>query len=160
MFAGAQLGANVWIATPPGYEPKADAIAWAQQRSAETKASCTVTNDPELAAFDADVIYTDVWTSMGQEAEAAQRRKAFQPYQVNGKLFAHAKPEAIFLHCLPAHRGDEVTDDVIDSPRSFVFPQAENRLHAQKAILLELMADRIFAKAESHSGELLRELVR
>jgi ornithine carbamoyltransferase len=85
------------------------------------------------------VIYTDVWASMGQEAETEARKKIFAPYQVNADLFARAKPDGIFLHCLPAHRGDEVTDEVIDSPRSFVFVQAENRLHAQKGILLELM---------------------
>ena len=87
----------------------------------------------------ADAVYTDVWASMGQEAEAEQRKRTFLPYQVNGELFGQAKPDAIFLHCLPAHRGEEVTDEVIDSPRSVVFQQAENRLHAQKAILLELM---------------------
>ena len=104
------------------------------------------------------MVYTDVWTSMGQEAEAETRRKIFQPYQVNAKLFACAKPDAIFMHCLPAHRGDEVTDEVIDSPRSFVFPQAENRLHAQKAIMLELMGA---AAAERESvREPVLELVK
>jgi ornithine carbamoyltransferase len=141
MFAGAQLGVHVWVATPDGYEPDRNATEWAQKRAEETAGSCTISNDPVAAVKDADVIYTDVWTSMGQESEAALRRKIFLPYQVNGKLFAQAKPDAIFMHCLPAHRGDEVTDEVIDSPRSFVFPEAENRLHAQKAILLELMRD-------------------
>ena len=139
MFAGAQLGVEVWIATPPGYEPDGGAVAWATERCATTDASCTITNDPDTAVLGADVVYTDVRASMGREAEATARRNAFQPYQVNGRLFAKAKPNAIFMHCLPAHRGDEVTDDVIDSPRSFVFQQAENRLHAQKAIMLELM---------------------
>jgi ornithine carbamoyltransferase len=139
MFAGAQLGADVWVATPHGYEPKADALDWAKQRAAKTGGSCTVTNDPIAAAMGADVIYTDVWASMGQEAEAAQRRQIFMPYQVNMRLFRLAKPDAIFMHCLPAHRGDEVTDDVIDCSRSVVFQEAENRLHAQKAIILELM---------------------
>jgi ornithine carbamoyltransferase len=139
MFAGAQLGAEVWIATPPQYEPDEEAVAWTEERCAKTGASCNVTHDPQLAASGADVVYTDVWTSMGQEAETETRQKIFQPYQVNARLFARAKPDAIFMHCLPAHRGDEVTDEVIDSPRSFVFPQAENRLHAQKAIMLELM---------------------
>lgn len=139
LFAGVQLGANVRIATPPGYEPKADAIKWSRQRALETGGSCTVTNDPVEAVSDADVVYTDVWASMGLEAEAEKRSKIFRPFQVNDWLFQQAKGDAIFLHCLPAHRGEEVTDDVIDSPRSLVFQQAENRLHAQKAIMLELM---------------------
>jgi len=141
MFAGAQLGAHVHIASPWGYEPKADAIAWAHQRSRDTGGSCTITNDPEEAVANADVVYTDTWASMGQEAEAEQRRQIFLPYQVNTKLFNLARRDAIFLHCLPAHRGSEVTDAVIDSPRSAVFQEAENRLHAQKAILVELMKD-------------------
>jgi ornithine carbamoyltransferase len=141
MFAGAQLGADVWVATPAGYEPKADAVDWAQARNRESGGSLTVTSDPYKAARRADVIYTDVWASMGQETEKDQRRQIFLPYQVNGKLFDHAKPDAIFMHCLPAHRGDEVTDDVIDSPRSAVFQEAENRLHAQKAIMVELMKE-------------------
>ncbi len=139
MFAGAQLGAQLWVATPPGFEPKAEAVRWTCERGAATGATCTITNNPREAAFAADVIYTDAWTSMGQEAETEERRRVFLPYQVNGKLFSHAKPNAIFLHCLPAHRGDEVTDDVIDSPNSAVFQDAENRLHVQKAIMLELM---------------------
>jgi len=141
MFTGAQLGANVWVATPLGYEPKADAIQWARHRSAKTGGSCVVTNDPVEAVADADVVYTDVWASMGQEAEAEERKKIFAPYQVNAALMARAKENAIFMHCLPAHRGCEVTDEVIDSPRSVVFQEAENRLHAQKAILLECMKD-------------------
>ena len=149
MFAGAQLGANVWIATPAGYEPKSDALIWAQERGKETGGTCIVTNDPWQAAAQADVIYTDVWASMGQEAEAEQRRKIFLPYQVNGPLFSSAKRDAIFMHCLPAHRGDEVTNDVIDSPRSVVFQEAENRLHVQKAIMAELMSDVKVAAAET-----------
>jgi ornithine carbamoyltransferase len=139
MFAGAQLGVHVAVATPEGYEPKADAVKWARQRAKETGASCTITNDPAEAVACADVVYTDVWASMGLEAEAEKRSKVFRPFQVNAQLFRKAKRDAMFLHCLPAHRGDEVTNDVIDSPRSAVFQQAENRLHAQKAILLELM---------------------
>jgi ornithine carbamoyltransferase len=139
MFLGAQLGADVWIASPPGYEPDDAAIAWTQKRSAETNGAIMITPDPEAAAFDADVVYTDIWASMGQEAETEARKKIFAPYQVNARLFGQAKQDAIFLHCLPAHRGDEVTDEVIDSPQSFVFVQAENRLHVQKAIMLELM---------------------
>jgi ornithine carbamoyltransferase len=139
MFAGAQLGAQVWVATPPGYEPKPEAVEWALQRGTQTGGTCTLTHDAVEAATDADVIYTDVWASMGQEAEKEERRIVFVPYQVNSDLFRHAKYDAVFMHCLPAHRGDEVTDEVIDSAHSVVYQQAENRLHAQKAILLELM---------------------
>ncbi|MGO9862526.1 MAG: ornithine carbamoyltransferase [Terriglobales bacterium] len=141
LFVGAQLGAEVVVATPPGYEPKADAMQWAQQRAQQTGGSCRITNDAKEAVAAADVVYTDVWASMGQEAEAAQRHSIFRDYQVNAELFARAKPDAIFMHCLPAHRGDEVTDEVVDSPRSVVFQEAENRLHMQKAIMLELMKD-------------------
>ena len=98
-----------------------------------------MTHDPYEAVRDADVVYTDVWASMGQEAEAEERKRIFWPYQVNRALMSAAKPDAIFMHCLPAHRGDEVTDDVIDSRQSVVFDQAENRLHAQKAILFSLL---------------------
>src|SRR5664279_475326 len=161
MFAGAQLGANVWVATPPGYEPDAESLAWCHERCAETQAACTITNDPELACFHADVVYTDIWASMGQESEAATRQQAFRPYQVNAQLFHKAKPEAIFLHCLPAHRGHEVTDEVIDSPRSFVFQQAENRLHAQKAIMLELMTDNAVVTVQQEIvRDAMLELVR
>jgi ornithine carbamoyltransferase len=139
MFAGAQLGAHVWAATPEGHEPKPEAVEWALQRGAKTGGTCTLTHDPVEAAGEADVVYTDVWASMGQEAEAEERRKVFAPYQVNSELFRRAKLDALFMHCLPAHRGDEVTDEVMDSPQSVVYQQAENRLHAQKAILLELM---------------------
>ncbi len=139
MFAGAQLGAHVWVATPPGYEPLRNALSWAQHRGAETGGSCTLTTDPAEAVRDADVVYTDVWASMGQEGEAEERRQHFLPYQVNAALFGLARPDAIFMHCLPAHRGDEVTDEVIDCARSVVFQEAEHRLHAQKAIMVRLM---------------------
>jgi ornithine carbamoyltransferase len=139
MFAGAQLGVHVCVATPSGYEPKADAVKWARQRARATGGSITITNDPAEAVAGADVVYTDVWASMGLEAEADKRSKIFRPFQVNAQLLRKAKRDAIFLHCLPAHRGAEVTSDVIDSPRSWVFQQAENRLHSQKAIMLELM---------------------
>ncbi len=142
MFAGAQLGVHFWAATPAGYEPKADAVAWARQRGECTGGTVHLTGDPVEAAYDADVIYTDVWASMGQESEADARRRVFVPYQVNAELFRRANFDALFMHCLPAHRGDEVTDEVIDSPHSVVYQQAENRLHAQKAILLELMQSR------------------
>jgi ornithine carbamoyltransferase len=139
LFAGGQLGAEVCIGSPHGYEPRVDAVAWALHRASQTGGKVTVTNDPKAAVAGADIVYTDVWTSMGQESERAARRQVFRPYQVNGKLFALAKPDAIFMHCLPAHRGEEVTADVIDSEHSVAFQQAENRLHVQKAILIELM---------------------
>jgi ornithine carbamoyltransferase len=139
MFAGAQLGAQVRVATPPDYEPRQDAVLWAIQRGQQTGSTCMLMHDPVEAVTDADVVYTDVWASMGQESEKEVRHKIFAPYQVNSELFHHAKFDAIFMHCLPAHRGDEVTDEVIDSGHSVVYQQAENRLHAQKAILLELM---------------------
>jgi len=141
LFVGAQLGAEVVVATPTGYEPKADALQWAKERAKKTGGNCWATNDAKEAVAAADVVYTDVWASMGQESEAGKRLKIFQKYQVNAELFARAKPDAIFMHCLPAHRGEEVTNEVVDSPRSVVFQQAENRLHIQKAIMLELMKD-------------------
>jgi ornithine carbamoyltransferase len=156
MFGGAQLRAHVWVATPAGYEPKADAIHWAKERAAHLGGSCTITNDAAEAARDADVIYTDAWTSMGQEAEAERRRKIFPPYRVDAALFGRAKGDAIIMHCLPAHRGEEVTNEVMDDPRSVVFQQAENRLHAQKAILLELMELRA---AEKPWSGVFQELV-
>ncbi len=154
MFAGAQLGARVWIATPAGYEPNPAAVKWARERGAQTESTITLTNDPVEAATDADVIYTDVWASMGQEAEAAKRDHIFRPFQVNASLLAYADSAAIFMHCLPAHRGDEVTNEVMDSPNSVVFLQAENRLHVQKAIMFELMKGEVVLRphqlAEEH----------
>jgi ornithine carbamoyltransferase len=140
MFAGALLGAHVTVVTPPGYEPKGDAVSWSTAQAATTRGSIVVTNDPVEGVRGADVIYTDVWASMGQEAEAEARQQLFRPYQVNEAMVARAKPDVSFMHCLPAHRGEEVTAGVIDSPRAVVFQEAENRLHAQKAIMLELMA--------------------
>jgi len=157
MFAGAQLAAKVWVATPPKYEPDAAAIRWATERGQSTGGTCTVTNDPVEAVCGADVVYTDAWTSMGQEAEKEQREKIFRPYQVNADLFKLAKPDSIFMHCLPAHRGDEVTADVIDSVHSVVFQQAENRLHAQKAIMVELMKPKV---AEALRASVLHEASR
>jgi len=139
MFAGARFGVHVAIASPAGYQPKPEVEAWAREAGQTTGATMTITTDPVEAVTGADVVYTDTWASMGQEAEAYARKAVFRPYQVNAELFAKAKPDAIFMHCLPAHRGEEVTDEVIDSPRSVVFDEAENRLHAQKAIMLELM---------------------
>jgi ornithine carbamoyltransferase len=139
LFAGALLGAEVRIATPRGYEMDSASLEWAHVHGEETGFRCMTTLDPAEAATGADVLYTDVWASMGQESEAAARAGIFRPYQVNSDLFRRADKDAIFLHCLPAHRGDEVTDEVIDSSSSFVFIQAENRLHTQKAVLMETM---------------------
>lgn len=132
--AAAMLGAHVRVATPPGFElPERTCEGVA--RVAQLGGSLEVTRDPVAGVRGADAVYTDVWTSMGQEEEAAGRRAVFVPYQVNSALMAHAAPGALFMHCLPAHRGEEVTDAVMDSPVSVVFDQAENRLHVQKALL-------------------------
>jgi ornithine carbamoyltransferase len=135
MDAAARLGFDFVLGCPPGYEPD-PAI------TAEAGSRVRVTHDVEEAARDADVIYTDVWTSMGQEAEAKARRRAFRPYQVNERLVGLARRDAIVMHCLPAHRGEEITDAVLDGPQSVVFDQAENRLHVQKAIMLWLLGVR------------------
>jgi ornithine carbamoyltransferase len=134
MLTAGRLGVHVAIATPPGYQPDSEIVA-----QASAAGSITVTTDLEKALSGADAVYTDVWTSMGQEAESAERQRAFAPYQVNAALLALAKPEAIFMHCLPAKRGEEVTDEIMECPRSAVFDQAENRLHAQKALLVMLL---------------------
>jgi ornithine carbamoyltransferase len=139
MFAAARLGVHIAVATPPGYDPRPEVVEWAVREGRYSGATCLATHDPVEAVTDADAVYTDVWASMGQEAQAETRKKVLRPYQVNEALMGHARPDAIFMHCLPAHRGDEVTDGVIDAPCSVVFPQAENRLHVQKAIMLELM---------------------
>ncbi len=136
---GARVGAHVRIATPAGYEPDPEIVAEAKRAARETRGKIEILRSPEEAVAGAQAVYTDVWASMGQEAEAAEREKIFAPYQVNEALFAHALPDAVFMHCLPAHRGSEVSAAVIDSPQSIVFDQAESRLHAQKAILLTLL---------------------
>jgi len=139
MIAGTKLGANVAVATPEGYEPDAKVIKWAEENAAESGGSFELLHDPVQAVKDADVIYTDVWASMGQEAEAEERRKIFMPFQVNKDLVKHAKKDYIFMHCLPAHRGEEVTDDVIDSPNSAAWDEARNKIPVQKAILSLIM---------------------
>jgi ornithine carbamoyltransferase len=136
----ARLGMDFALATPEKYEASPEIIGQARDIAASTGSKITVTCDPAEAARGANVIYTDVWASMGAENEAAERRTAFADYQVDDDLFTHASPDAIFMHCLPAKRGEEVTGSVIESPRSVVFDQAENRLHAQKALLLMLLA--------------------
>jgi len=147
LLTGATLGSKVAIATPKGYEPNAEIVERALQLAAETGAEITVTNDVAEALEDANAVYTDVWASMGQEEEAIERKKIFAPFQVNADLMKQAAPGALFMHCLPAHRGDEVTDEVIDSPVSVVFDEAENRLHVQKAILLLLLGNSWSANA-------------
>lgn len=136
---GARLGVHVRVATPAGYEPDAAVVSEAKRIARETRGKIEILRSSEEAVAGAQAIYTDVWAGMGQEEEAAAREKAFAQYQVNEALFSLAAPDAVFLHCLPAHRGLEVTADVIDSPRAIVFDQAENRLHVQKAILLTLL---------------------
>jgi ornithine carbamoyltransferase len=132
MDAANRLGFDFVLACPPGYEPDPTIVA-------EAGARVSLTHDVAAAARGADVIYTDVWTSMGQEAEAKARRRAFAPYQVNERVVRLARPDSIVMHCLPAHRGEEITDDVLDGPQSVVFDQAENRLHVQKAIMVWLL---------------------
>jgi ornithine carbamoyltransferase len=139
MLAGALLGVNVTIATPKGFEPKLDIIHKAIEIAETTGGSLTLTHDPVKAATGADAIYTDVCVSMGQEHETARRAPIFVPFQVNDHLMSHAQSGAAFMHCLPAHRGAEVTDSVLDGPQSIAFDQAENRMHAQKAITLMLL---------------------
>ena len=139
MFAGARFGTHIAVGSPEGYQPKAEVARWTREEGAKTGSTLHVTADPAEAIEGADVVYTDTWASMGQEAEAHARKLVFRAYQVNAALFAKARPDALFMHCLPAHRGEEVTDEVIDSPNSVVFDEAENRLHAQKAIMLEMM---------------------
>ena len=140
LLGAALLGLHLRLACPPGYEPRPEVLALAEVLARDTGATIQVLHDPVAAVRGAEVVYTDVWTSMGQEGEEEERRRIFAPYQVNARLVAHAAPDFIFMHCLPAHRGEEVTDEVLDGPHSVVLDQAENRLHAQKAILLALLA--------------------
>ena len=140
MLVASRTGMRMSMATPAGYEPDAGVLEAASRAGKATGASFEAGHDPMAAVRDADAVYTDVWASMGQESEAAARAAIFRPFQVNEKVMAAAKPGAKFMHCLPAHRGDEVTDGVADSPASVIFDQAENRLHVQKAILTLLMA--------------------
>jgi ornithine carbamoyltransferase len=134
MVGAAMMGMEMRLATPRGYEPDPSYVA-----KARSHGTVAVTHDPVEAVTGADVVYTDVWASMGQEAETAERNRAFAAFQVDGRLFEQANPDAIFLHCLPAHRGSEVTDEVVDHPRSRILDQAENRLHTFKALLLHLV---------------------
>jgi ornithine carbamoyltransferase len=139
LFIGGKLGMHVSVASPKGYEPHPAVVRLAREAGADSAAQIAITNDPVHAVQGADVVYTDVWASMGQEAETEERKKHFAGFQVNEALMARARPDALFMHCLPAHRGEEVTGEVVDSPNSVVFDEAENRLHAQKAVLAILM---------------------
>ncbi|HLN59007.1 MAG TPA: ornithine carbamoyltransferase [Thermoanaerobaculia bacterium] len=139
LVTGAKLGARVAVVTPAGFEPPAQVLAWARDAARETGGSVLATDSLEEGLSGARAVYTDVWASMGQEAQAAERAAKFEKYRVTREVFAMAAPDAIFLHCLPAHRGEEVDGAVIDSSASAVFDQAENRLHAQKALLLTLL---------------------
>jgi ornithine carbamoyltransferase len=139
MLLGAILGVHMTVACPPDYRPHPDFVAQAEQLAARHGAEVRLTSDPRQAAERAAALYTDVWASMGQEHEAARRRPLFQPYQLNTDLLALAQPGALVMHCLPAHRGEEITTDVIEGSQSVVFDQAENRLHVQKALILTLL---------------------
>ena len=139
MLTAAQLGAHCMVGSPKNYAPKADIVAQARAIANETGGSVNLVNDPVVAVTGADAVYTDVCTSMGFEHEVTKRAPIFKPYQVNEQLMAHAAPHAVFMHCLPAHRNAEVTDAILDGPQSVVFDQAENRMHAQKALLLLLL---------------------
>jgi len=141
MHAAAKAGMHIRVVCAAGYEPKEDILQSAAEDGAETGATITVTHELQEGVSGADVVYTDVWASMGQEKEADDRKAIFMPYQVNARTMALAKEDAIFMHCLPAHRGEEVTEEVIESWQSVVFGQAENRLHAQKAVMILLMRE-------------------
>jgi len=139
MFAAAKAGSKMAVATPEGYDPNPEIVKLAREDGRDTGFALTLTRDPLQAVAGAAAVYTDTWTSMGQEAEKEVRQRIFSPYQVNSGLMARANKGAFFMHCLPAHRGYEVTAEVMDSPTSLIFDQAENRLHVQKVIMLSLM---------------------
>ncbi len=139
LLCAARLGVDMTVCTPADYQPDASIVSTARELAAATGASIGLYSDPVEAVEGAHAVYTDVWASMGQEHEAGQRRQVFAPYQVTEQILGAARPDAVFMHCLPAHRGEEVTDAVMESPASIVFDQAENRLHAQKALLLMML---------------------
>jgi ornithine carbamoyltransferase len=141
MFAAAKIGCRMSVAIPKGYEPNPEIVKLALADGQGTGFQLTISNDPAEAVREADAIYADTWTSMGQEIEKEERLRTFAPFQVNEALMAQAKPDCVFMHCLPAHRGEEVTAEVFEGPRSIVFDEAENRLHVQKAIMLALMGN-------------------
>jgi ornithine carbamoyltransferase len=139
LYGAAKTAIDLTVACPKGYEPDVDVVAFARQEAEASGGRITLLDDARAAAAGADVLYTDVWTSMGQESEAAKRRLDFQGFQVNAALIGLAKPDVLVMHCLPAHRGEEITDEVLDGPHSIVYDEAENRLHVQKAILVTLL---------------------
>ncbi len=139
ILGSAILGCDLIVATPPGYEPKKEILDNALSRAKESRAKIFLTHNPVEAVKDREFIYTDVWTSMGQEKEAEERKKAFSSFQVNKELLSLARPEIKVMHCLPAHRGEEITDEVLDGPNSIVLEQAANRLHIQRAIITKLL---------------------
>ena len=139
LLGGSGAGMELAVATPEGYEPLPQVVRQAQEIAARTNGAIRLVRDPREAVCGADVVYTDTWTSMGQESETEERRKVFPPYQLNSALLGYAGPKAGVMHCLPAHRGEEITDDMADGPQSWLFDQAENRMHAQKAILVDLL---------------------
>lgn len=140
MLASAIVGLHLRLACPPDYGPKKEYLNRARALQSAGTETVTVTDDPAEAVRGADAVYTDVWTSMGQETETQKRQETFSRYQVNKELMKSAKPKALVMHCLPAHRGEEITDDVLESPHSVVFDQAENRLHVQKAVMMTLLS--------------------
>jgi len=139
MLTAVRLGMDFAIATPPGYSPNAEIVSQAEGLAAISGSRLNLVSNPAEAVAGAHAVYTDVWTSMGHEQEQAQRQEHFAPYQVNENLMSRARPDAVFMHCLPAKRGEEVTDEVMESPRSIAFEQAENRLHVQKGLLLMML---------------------
>ena len=139
IFGCSKVGMNITLACPKGYEPKPEVVSKAEEEAKRNGCEIKLTIDPRDAVRGADVVYTDVWASMGKEKEHEERVKALKPYQVNGRLVKEAKEDYIFMHCLPAHRGEEVTDEVADSRNSVIFDQAENRLHTQKALMALIM---------------------
>ncbi|HOM98752.1 MAG TPA: ornithine carbamoyltransferase [Acidobacteriota bacterium] len=141
VFGGVRLGVQVWVASPPGYQLEPAVQLWAEEEGKRSGGSLTLTDSVEEAAKNADVLYTDVWASMGQEKEVQARREAFRGYQINREILNLAKPDAVVLHCLPAHYGEEITEDVADSPQSAIYDEAENRLHAQKALVALLAGE-------------------
>ncbi|MDP3041199.1 MAG: ornithine carbamoyltransferase [Candidatus Omnitrophota bacterium] len=139
LYAAAKTGMNITVATPAGYAPNSEVVKQAKEMAKETLSQIIITEDPHSAVNGANVVYTDVWASMGQEEEISKRKIIFKDFQINAKLLTHAATGVLVMHCLPAHRGEEITDEVMDSKSSIVFDQAENRMHVQKAILIKLL---------------------